>query len=156
MIKAILAADENNGIAKDGKIPWRNKEDFKFFKQTTVGNGQNVVVMGRKTKESLPKFPLSDRINFIMTSTPKEVNEISEWNQVIELSDYCEDVFIIGGESVYQQAVELGIPKEIYISRIPGDYGCDQFIDMKLIEERYVLDKTTKFETFILEVWEQK
>lgn len=156
MIAAILAADEYNGIAKNGYMPWKSKEDFKHFKKTTVGGGKNIVVMGRNTAESLPTFPLPDRVNFIITSNPKNVNEVSNWNQVIELSEMCEDLFIIGGESVYRQAFELGIPEIIYISRIYRDYDCDQFVDMSLIKKKYHQAEQIAHEDFILEVWIKK
>jgi dihydrofolate reductase len=156
MIKAILATDDNNGIAKDGKIPWYSKEDFKFFKDTTIGSGRNVIVMGRKTQKSLPRFPLPERKNVVFTRRPVETYHVNNWRAVHQISEGCDDVFIIGGSDIYQQAFEHSIPEEIYISRIPGNYDCDQFIDMGLIQENYVLSETTPFEEFSLEIWKRK
>lgn len=156
MIKAILAMDDNEGIAKLGKIPWHVKADFAHFKKTTIGNGHNIIVMGRKTKESLPKDELPDRVNIILTSNPTKVNEVSNWNNVLQLADMCEDLFIIGGETVYQYAIEESIPEEILISRIPGNYDCDQFIDWGMVLENYKKVDTTEFEEFNLETWHKK
>ena len=153
MIKAILAIDENGGIAKDGKIPWHVKEDFAYFKETTIGNGNNVIIMGRKTYESLPSGDLPSRINMIMTHNPSNRNELNHWNQVIQVSEMCEDVFIIGGESIYRQAITKAIPKEIYISHIFGDYNCDKFFDIELLNKNYTQIEQTQFENFNLSTW---
>jgi dihydrofolate reductase len=81
--KAIAAMSLNRVIGADGKIPWHLPEDFKWFKETTSGN---VVVMGRKTFESLGK-PLPNRKNLILTrhpqrlikSHPEVFGEYHEW-----------------------------------------------------------------------------
>jgi dihydrofolate reductase len=65
--KAIAAMSLNRVIGAGNKIPWHLPEDFKWFKQTTMGN---VVVMGRKTFESLGK-PLPNRKNLILTRHPQ-------------------------------------------------------------------------------------
>jgi dihydrofolate reductase len=64
--KAIAAMSENHVIGNGNKIPWHIPEDFRWFKKMTAGN---VVVMGRKTYESLGK-PLPDRVNVILTRHP--------------------------------------------------------------------------------------
>lgn len=69
-VNLIVAYDINNlGIGKDGQIPWKNKTDMKWFKDVTIGNGNNAVVMGRKTWESLGKKPLKDRLNIIVSKS---------------------------------------------------------------------------------------
>ena len=67
--KAIAAMSENRVIGNGNKIPWHLPEDFKWFKKITSGN---VVVMGRKTFESLGR-PLPNRINVILTRHPRLV-----------------------------------------------------------------------------------
>ena len=64
--KAIAAMSENRVIGCGNKIPWHLPEDFKWFKQMTTGH---VVIMGRKTFESLGK-PLPNRINIVLTRHP--------------------------------------------------------------------------------------
>ena len=61
----IVAMDSNNGIGKNGCIPWHVPEDLVHFKQYTNGK---TVVMGRKTWESLPVKPLPNRDNIFLTS----------------------------------------------------------------------------------------
>ena len=67
--KAIAAMSLNCVIGAEGKIPWHLPEDFKWFKQTTMGN---VVVMGRKTFESLVR-PLPNRKNLVLTRHPQRL-----------------------------------------------------------------------------------
>jgi len=67
--KAIAAMSENRVIGAGNKIPWHLPEDFKWFKKTTLGS---IVVMGRKTFESLGK-PLPNRINLILTRRPRQL-----------------------------------------------------------------------------------
>lgn len=65
--KAIAAMSENRVIGRGLEIPWRIPEDFRWFKQQTQGK---IVVMGRKTFESLQK-PLPNRINVVLSRNPK-------------------------------------------------------------------------------------
>ncbi|MFA6543791.1 MAG: dihydrofolate reductase [Limisphaerales bacterium] len=69
--KAIAAMSLNRVIGDGNRIPWHLPEDFKWFKQITTGN---VVVMGRKTFESLGK-PLPERINVVLTRHPTRVRK---------------------------------------------------------------------------------
>jgi dihydrofolate reductase len=68
-MEAILAIDSNNGISKDGYIPWKSKKDMTFFYNTTKNN---VVIMGKNTYLSLPDNckPLKNRLNIVLTSVP--------------------------------------------------------------------------------------
>ena len=68
MLILILAQDQENGIAKDGKIPWYIPQDLKFFKKITSGH---TIIMGRNTWNSLPVRPLPKRNNLVLTSTGK-------------------------------------------------------------------------------------
>ena len=64
-VEAIIALDNNLGLAKDNIIPWKCKKDMEFFKRKTINN---IVIMGFKTLISLPKEePLKDRLNIVIT-----------------------------------------------------------------------------------------
>ena len=63
-ITFIWAEDKNGLIGEAGSLPWSLPADMKFFKETTMND---VVVMGRKTYESIPKRPLKNRINIVLT-----------------------------------------------------------------------------------------
>ncbi len=61
----VWAEDSNGLIGKEGHLPWNLPADMKFFKEVTIGD---VVVMGRKTYESIPNRPLKNRINIVLTN----------------------------------------------------------------------------------------
>ena len=92
-IEAIVAVDSKNGIAKDGKIPWKSKTDMKFFREQTTGN---IIIMGSTTLLSLPNsMPLPNRINIVVTRTPEkytcypkdsQLDNIFFWNEATVLS----------------------------------------------------------------------
>ena len=93
----IVAVDLNNGIGKNGTIPWKIPDDLKRFSKLTKGSGNNAMIMGRKTWESLPKKPLPFRDNLILSSTisieensPK--NSLAKsFKDVNELINFCEE-----------------------------------------------------------------
>lgn len=109
-MRAIVAIDNNWGIGKDGDLLFRIKEDMKFFREMTIGK---VVVMGRKTFDSLPNGqPLKNRINLVITSEPRESNDnvvFGTMDQIQkEINKYdTNDIFIIGGASIYKQFIYL-------------------------------------------------
>lgn len=109
MINIIVATDKNGMIAKDGKIPWYCKEDFKHFKETTWGSP---IIMGRKTFETLPGV-LPNRVHIILTHQ-KEYNMddgIFVTNTLDECLTLIEDLsheenFVIGGKEIYDLALK--------------------------------------------------
>lgn len=67
MISLIVARARNGAIGRDGTIPWHTPEDLAFFRRETTGG---VLIMGRRTWESLPVRPLPDRLNLVVSSDP--------------------------------------------------------------------------------------
>lgn len=107
--KTIIAAiDQEKAIGKNGEIPWHYPEDLKHFKEKTTGHP---VIMGRKTFESLPVDyrPLPERTNIVLTRSDmdKEGVEIAKsFQKAYRIArDHGEEAFIIGGASVYEQAL---------------------------------------------------
>lgn len=137
-VNAILAHDDKNGIGKNNDLPWpRNAADMKWFRDCTIGH---VVVMGRKTWESMGSKPLPRRINVVVSSRrdfphPKDggpdhvlTGELSGVKTL--LKDLYPDlkIWIIGGANIYEQS--LSTCDNIYLTRIPGDYECDTFVSL--------------------------
>ena len=125
----IVAVDKNWAIGMDNKLLVSIPQDMKFFRETTKGK---VVAMGRKTLESFPGGqPLKNRVNVVLTSDKKYnvkgtvvVHSIDE--MVEELKKYNdEDIFVIGGESIYRQL--LTYCKTAYITKIDHAYQADTF-----------------------------
>lgn len=144
----IVAIDAGNGIAKNGELPWSNKEDMKFFRETTLGKRRNAVIMGRGTYESIPEEyrPLEGRKCVIISRTWKQEShpEISVYPSLSDalaglgcsLNAY-DDVFIAGGEQLYAEAVRdfLYLCKKIYVTKFKSDYTCDQFFAFDAVKD---------------------
>jgi len=118
MISAIVAVDENWGIGYNGDLLEHIPEDLKYFKAVTNGG---VVIMGRKTWDSLPKKPLPGRLNIVVTSTPRENEENVKFMTLEEAMAYAiicrpNHVFIIGGGTIYEKL--LPICKRVYVTKI--------------------------------------
>lgn len=106
----IAAVDKNWAIGKDNKLLVSIPMDMKFFRETTTGK---VVVMGRKTLESFPNgLPLKNRTNIVLTHNPDfdgkgaiVVNSLEALRE--ELKKYnSEDIYVIGGEQIYQALID--------------------------------------------------
>lgn len=123
MIAAIVAVDSNFGIGFNGELLERIPDDLKRFKQLT---DDSTVIMGRKTWESLPKKPLPNRFNIIVTSQEHEDNDIDiKHSSMEEVKAFLEldlgiPVFIIGGGMVYREL--LPYCQEVYLTRILKDH----------------------------------
>lgn len=125
-VSIVVAVDSKSGIGKEGKIPWKDAEDMKYFKELTTKTQdptkRNVIIMGRVTFESIGKRPLPDRENIVLRSD-MDLNKVLS---TLDKSDKFERVFIIGGESIYKLALENTRCNTIFLTRIPGDYNCDR------------------------------
>jgi dihydrofolate reductase len=106
MITLILALADNGVIGRNGAIPWRIGDDLKRFKQLTLGKP---VVMGRKTWDSLPKKPLPERINIVVTRQPGWKAEgavaASSFDDALVKAAQAAEVMVIGGAEIYRAAL---------------------------------------------------
>lgn len=120
-ISIIAAIAENNAIGKNNKLLWRLPSDMRRFKDLTTGHA---VIMGRKTFESLPKGPLPNRKNVVLTTMPEAgFNNCFACESMGTALDICEkedEIFILGGALVYRQA--LRIADKMYITRVHGEF----------------------------------
>ncbi|MDB4859475.1 dihydrofolate reductase [Candidatus Marinimicrobia bacterium] len=101
-IHLIWAQDESGGIGIEGKLPWHVRSDLKNFKKITLNS---VIIMGRKTWDSLPVKPLPKRTNIVLSRTMKsEFNTFASYDECLKSlkSNNIKKVFIIGGRSVYK------------------------------------------------------
>ena len=103
----IAAVDKNLAIGKNGQIPWKIKEDLKFFKEKTEGTS---IIMGRSTFDSIGR-PLPNRKNIVMTRSPrnrKGVIEVGSREEALKkASQFSKDVNVIGGEYIYKEFLPL-------------------------------------------------
>ena len=142
-MKLIVAVDANWGIGCKNELLVRIPADQRFFRETTTGN---VVVMGRKTLESFPGGkPLKDRVNIVLTKEKREslngeviVHSVEE--ALEEIKKYSEEIYIIGGETIYRQFLPLC--DEAYVTKIDHKYEADAYFpnldedgEWKMVEE---------------------
>jgi dihydrofolate reductase len=160
----IMAADEAWGIGnKKGGLPWpKIKEDMELFKRLTTGQ---VVVMGRKTWESLPpkSRPLPQRVNVVLTQnfTPEAVMTgahcvYSSLEGVEAVCDLGLEVFIIGGAQVYKQALELDMIQTIHLSLVHGTFEADTHMDLTPYLDKFDLAAVQVYEKFTYARYERK
>ena len=100
----VAICKKNNGIGFENKIPWYIKEELQYFKSVTTSGNKNVVIMGRNTWESLPKKPLPNRVNVVITSRIYDDSIItySSLSQAYQAYHDYDNVMVIGGERLYQ------------------------------------------------------
>jgi dihydrofolate reductase len=128
----IVAIDEENGIGRQGKLAWRIPGELQHFRDITVGGGNNAVIMGEVTWLSLPeKFrPLPQRNNIVLSqskNTYAGAKSAGSFDEAFTLAADADKVFIIGGASVYKQAIALPNCQELFITRVKGGHNCDVF-----------------------------
>lgn len=121
MISAIVAIDENNGIGFNGQLLEKIPEDLKRFKLLTT---EKVIIMGRKTWESLPNKPLPNRLNLIVSNEYKIVDNLTISMGMDEIKarvkiaskDPEDEWFVIGGGQIYREL--LPFCDRVYITKI--------------------------------------
>ena len=123
MISAIVAVDYNWGIGFNGDLLEHIPEDLKYFKELTSGK-HKTVVMGRKTWDSLPKKPLPNRTNIVITNNTNMEGQ-AEFMDLADAILYLiynknDDIFIIGGGKIYEEL--LPMCNRIYVTKIFKDH----------------------------------
>lgn len=150
----IVNADKNWGIGRENQLLVHIPNDMKMFRQTTTGK---VVVMGRKTLESFPNsMPLPKRTNIVMTTDQDydgrgAIVVHSEEELFEELKKYAdEDIFIIGGESIYRMM--LPYCDTAYVTRLDYAYDADTYFpDLDALEEWEIVKESEEQTYFDLE-----
>lgn len=145
--QVVVAATNQMGIGKDGKLPWTLPTDLKFFKELTLTTSdsakKNAVVMGRKTWESIPaKYkPLSGRLNVVLTrssgfdvANAENVVTCSSVESALDLLAQppyrlsIEKVFVIGGGEVLRESLNGERCEAIHLTEIDTSIDCDTFV----------------------------
>lgn len=149
MLSFIWAEDKKHGIGKDNNIPWKSKEDLKHFADITKNH---IVVMGINTFNSLHmKNGLKGRVNIVITHNPNKyksnsrVTYIDEerLNKLIMLWNKTHiEVFIIGGQAIFNLVFNKIHPKYLYRTLIDGDFNCTKhMINLDYDNEYKLIDK---------------
>lgn len=131
MVFDIIAAMHisNGAIGKNGALPWKNSTDMKYFRELTTttsdANKNNAVIMGRKTYDSIGA-PLKNRVNIVLTRDTLNKNTLPNlsFQQSLDAATLSaatvnvENVFVIGGESVYKEAINHPQCRNIYLNLV--------------------------------------
>ena len=146
----IVAVDKNWAIGRGNKLLVSIPQDMKFFRETTKGK---VVAMGRKTLESFPGGqPLKNRVNVVMTtdknySTNGIVLVHSLEEMMDELKKYpSEDIYVIGGETIYRQL--LPYCDRAYITKIDHAYDADTYFPNLDEDPQWKMTKISEEQTY--------
>lgn len=143
----IAAMAKNRVIGNKGQLPWHLPEDLQNFKRLTTGG---IIVMGRKTYESIGR-PLPNRRNIILSSQKLEGQGIEVFHTIPEMVQvlqtvWIDKVFIIWGQTIYEEFLKLGLIDEVWLSKIPGHYEGDAFLIE--FEKDFQEMESESFETF--------
>ena len=149
MIRAIVAVDKNWAIGKAGKLLTNIPDDQRFFRLTTT---DQVVIMGRKTLESLPGGkPLPNRVNVIMTrnedfheSDVIIAHSVEEALEAAKKEDA--DIYIAGGKEIYEQM--LPYCDEAYVTYIDYSYQADTYFPNLDLNEDWEMTQESDEQTY--------
>lgn len=145
--KVFVACDIENGFSKKGTIPWNLAADRKFLKEKTVGNGNNVIIMGKDTFLAMPHKPLPLRKNVIISGTmnahqyqdvlvyPSLLTALTELGKLEKTID---NVFIWGGQQLYTESLTTFgyLCDKVYLTRVKGKYSCDRHFPYHILETK--------------------
>ena len=132
----IAACSKHSVIGINNKLPWTLRGDLSLFAKKTIGGGNNAIIMGRKTWQSMPTF-LPKRDNFVLSKTmPPEFLRYPSGNQcgffptIDAIKEKCkkenyDTIWIIGGETIYKQFINDINLTEIHITDINYDFDGD-------------------------------
>ncbi|RPK20020.1 dihydrofolate reductase [Paenibacillus xylanexedens] len=135
-IALIAAIGKNGELGLNGDLPWKIPEDLKYFRTMTEGN---VLVMGRKTFESIKK-PLRNRTVIVVTTKQNYDIEIPGYqvmNTIGEVMEYCyknnvSNLYVAGGGEMYKNF--LAIADLMYLTRVDAEFEADTYFPIGEIE----------------------
>jgi dihydrofolate reductase len=135
MITLVAACSKNRVIGKDNKLPWHLPEDLKHFKSLTL---DRVILMGRKTFESIGSKPLPKRTNVVLTRDKDfKSDNILVYNNIDEVLPIFRDIVAVGGAEIYKKF--LNFADEIQLTLIDKEFEGDTYfpeIDENIFEEK--------------------
>lgn len=135
----VVASCIGNGIGIRGTLPWKLPADLRRFRDLTTSTldptKRNAVIMGRKTWQSLPARykPLPNRINIVLSKSLIELEDAVVCESLdialvaLATEPTIENVFVIGGNGVYQEAMRSPYCQFIYQTNIHDTFDCDTF-----------------------------
>jgi dihydrofolate reductase len=146
-MKLIVACTPSGGIGYKGRLPWSNIQgDLQRFKKLTTSQ---TILMGRNTWESLPKKPLPNRNNIVVTST--SITGATTVSGVIDEFGKLDNIWVIGGAKLINSCLHL--INEVHLTRVTLEYECDVFIDIDKVLEAHQCIMVEHCDDHTYEVW---
>ena len=159
----IVSMCRNNGIGLNGKIPWHIPADLQYFAQLTKGDGNNALIMGNTTWQSLPIVKgrprgLPNRDNFVLsyndqfdmavnhTHLLKTFKSIMAVESYVENNTIYEDVWVIGGAQIYKQFLDQKKIHKCYVTYVDADFECDTFFPLLDSTEWKEIERTDGYD----------
>jgi len=136
-VNCILCVDKTNGIGKNNQLPWHFTEDMKQFKSITshnyFENKKNAIIMGRNTYESIGRKELPNRYNYILSSQISNNYYNNIQNAFLNMKTFgINKAFIIGGKLLFEHFINNKLVKNIYLTKIDGNFDCDTHVKLNL------------------------
>lgn len=118
-ISAILAVGKDNVVGLNGGLPWKSKADLQYFKTLTE---KHHILMGYNTYKSIGR-PLPNRVNIVITSKSMQIHGVEMFSSVEDGIEFAkrsgeEELFIIGGASIYKYCDEHKLLDRIYVNNM--------------------------------------
>jgi dihydrofolate reductase len=142
IVSLLVAMDENRGIGRENRLPWRLATDLKRFKTLTMGHH---LIMGRKTYESIGK-PLPGRTMIVISRNPafrlQNSFVVPSLDAALDLAATRgeEEAFIIGGGEIFSEA--LPFASRIYLTKVHGTVQADVFFP-PFDEQEWMIQETS-------------
>lgn len=156
-IIVVAAMDSNSGIGFNGGLPWPPcKEDMRAFRRLTLDSW---VLMGRKTYDSIGK-PLDRRFSLVVTQSipagrSDNVIFFSSFKKAVdEASSHTSLLYVIGGRSMYDFALQSPLTTKLILTRHPGSYPADVYFPT--FSDQFRLYLSTESHSLITEQWIRK
>ena len=135
MISIIAVIDKNNALGKDNKLLCHLPKDLKRFKEATLNQ---VVIMGRKTFESLPVRPLPKRISIVITRDKGFACEgayvandtesaVLLAKELLNKNEEAKEIFIMGGGQIYKQFMENNLADRLLLTKVNASFEADTY-----------------------------
>jgi len=160
-ISIIVAIAGNNAIGRDNQLLWHISADLRRFKKITAGHA---VIMGKNTYFSLPKRPLVNRRNIVISDNTLDHFPGCEMayslEEAIWLSDSEKENFVIGGASLYRQF--LPYARKLYITQVHKSYEADTFFPeispghWEIIEQEDIMNDPQNDFTYSFLIYQRK
>lgn len=157
-MNAIFALDSNNGIGINNSLPWpKNNEDMSWFRQHTL---DSVILMGRKTWESIGEKPLPRRDNVVISNQSTVKNcDIAVGGTFPNIEKKINKMFpnkqkwLIGGAQLFNQWIPFC--EKIVVTRFQSAFSCDVFVDFSKVTDNFNLVSQQQGDGILFQIWEK-